>query len=193
MRRISHFLVSAIALLVTGTGLCQAVSITLAPTPTDLTALQVGDTITIDVVLGELAAGDELEFLGVTIGFDSPPLGTATNFTAGAIIPDPSGFVGFDAPGVADGSFDAFFTMSGTDRITSNGIFFSFDIPAVSTGSGEIGVDFADALRPDFTSPGVTTSAPLPFTVIPLPSMAIPGIAMILCVVGGQVLRHRRA
>ncbi len=191
MRQASRSLVVTIVALFWATGFCQAASVTLVPAPADLSALQIGDTISIDVVLNGLAAGDELEFLGVTVGFDAPPLGTATNFTPGTIVPDPAGFVGFDTPGIADGSFDAFFTLSGIDRITTNGTFFSFDIQAVSVGSGQIGFSFADALRSDFTSPGVTTGPALRFTVVPLPNQVISGGVLMALLVGGHLLRHR--
>jgi hypothetical protein len=158
---------------------CQA-SVTLSlSTADDLSALGLGESVTINVDLSGLVAGDELEFLAATITFDDAVFGTPTAINPGAVIPDVTGFFASAFPGIADGLFDALFSTSG-DPITTNGTFYSFDLTVVGTGSGVIGFDFVDAqLVADLPDPTpVDTGAALAFStvgggVIPEPASAL--------------------
>ena len=180
----------------------SAITISLSSSPGDLSSLGIGDMVTVDVILSDLdtAGGEELEFLAVTVVIDDLVFGTPTSITPSEIVPDPDGFLGVDGPGFAEGSFDAFFTLSGTDRITTNGTFFSFELEAIGAGSGSIAIEFADALFPDFSSPSINTSAspPLDFTVNPgaaptaVPEPVTSALALVgLAGLGANIYRRR--
>src|SRR4051794_6981352 len=105
-------------------------TLSLVAESVDPNQLSIGQTVRFDVVLSGLAPGDALDYLAGTVTYEGPLLGTASNVTLGGIVPDPSGFVGVGFDGVADAFYDAvFFSATGTP-ITSNGVFYSFEVVA---------------------------------------------------------------
>ena len=135
----------------------------------NLSALRLGDPITIDVALSGLASGDTLELLAAEIVFDATRFGLPT-ISPDVIIPDIAGFVADEFPGLAGATFDMLDTTSGSDRITTNGLFFTFQIVPRATGSGQIAVDFADALGEEAGGnpiDGALAGAPLAYQIVP--------------------------
>lgn len=144
-------------------GATQAVLSLELSSPDDLANLTVGDTATIEVSLAGLdtTANEQLVSLEGSVLLPSGIFGSPTNITPGAIIPnpldDPFDFGPADFPGEAT----AFFFTFSTDpnfQITTNGVFFTFDVTAGTAGSGEI------AINPDPFSRGaelVGLNAPL--------------------------------
>lgn len=180
MRTLSFTTLLAIATLAVSPHATRAIMFSLSSSPSDLTTLSVGDTVTLDVSLSGLAPGEELAFLAATIGFDDnvfgAPLAVDPGIDPPGILPDPLGFDGTRSPGLADGLFDAFNTASGNDRITTNGLFYTFRLevqPSAVVGPGQIAFGFVDALLPDFSAPMITTSDPLSLTVVPEPTAAL--------------------
>jgi hypothetical protein len=112
--------------------------------PSDLSSLLSGPVVAIDVSLSGLNPGDELEFLATTVLFDAALLGTPV-ITSGLIIPDSTGFVSTESPGLAGAFSTIFFALSG-DPIVDNGTFFSFDVTSQIVGSGTSSFDFVDIL-----------------------------------------------
>src|SRR5689334_2067271 len=97
----------------------------------DVNHLQVGDTVTFDVGLSGVTIGDPttyLSYLAATIGYDSSLLSPNPFVSPGAIISDPSGFVGTGYPAAADGYYDGVFISS--TPISQDGTFFSFQVTA---------------------------------------------------------------
>ena len=123
-----------------------AISLSLS-SPDDLNSVMLGQTVTVNVGLSGLAAGDELDFLAATIGYNPARFGVPS-ISPGAILPNPLDnpldFVTFAGPGIADGSFLTFGVTS-ADRITGNGVFFSFAVMATSPGAGSFEFTFTDA------------------------------------------------
>jgi hypothetical protein len=104
-------------------------------TSDNLATLQVGQTVTIDIVLsGDVSSSNPLDSLGVTVS-DSSILFNTPSITAGSIVPDLSGFFTGPSTGVADATYDDLFANSGTP-ITANGLFFSAQFTAASVGTG---------------------------------------------------------
>ncbi|MAE64609.1 MAG: hypothetical protein CMJ18_10115 [Phycisphaeraceae bacterium] len=161
----------------------RGVTISFSSTPADLSSLAMSDLVTIDVNLDGLGPTGTLELLAATVDFDATVF-SLTGITPGPIIPDPFGFFGTPGPGFADGLFDAFFTSSGTDLITMNGIFFSFDLEVIGAGAGEIDLDFGEAFvdvlgfveEPVDMGPPLEFAAPSPDGVIPEPLTATLGL-----------------
>jgi hypothetical protein len=118
----------------------------------------------------------------------------------GAIIPnpldDPLDFLVTEGSGIADATFSTFGTES-SDHILSNGVFFAFDVEALSPGIGTLAFDFASATEFNPANPSepielmVGTGPALDFTVVvPEPSTA----ALLLCAVScGAAAVWRRA
>ncbi len=100
----------------------------------DLSHLTVGQTVRFDVQLSGLNPGDQLDYLAGTVDFDSNLLGTPTQVAAGAIVPDPTGFVGTPFIGVADAFYDAVFFSVTNTPISSNGTFYTFDVKTQGPG-----------------------------------------------------------
>ena len=151
---------------------CYAqLTLSLSSDPVDLSALTPGHMFMVDVEVSGLQPGDDLEFLATTVTFDDSLLGTPTSISPGAIIPDISGFTTAALPGSADAVFDAIFASSG-DPITTNGIFFSFDVTAAAIGTGGIGISFVDAQLtadlPDETP--VVLGPDLNYEIVPEPA-----------------------
>ena len=153
--------------------------------PPHLSALQVGQTVTIDVVLSGLAGGDVLELLGAEVDYSNTHFRLPT-VLPGAIIPDVTGFEPDEFAGLAGGSFDMDDTLSGTDQITANGIFFSFDVQARRGGMGQFTVGFADAFGLAGAIDGADAGSPLPYTVIPEPMSAFVVLSAVLMLGRGR-------
>lgn len=184
--RHDHALFASFAVLAVSAP-CQAAALSQALDPTldlmiaspadgDLSSTPVGQAIVLDVVLSGLDTGGTLELLAATIEYDQTLWGIA-EVARGPIVPDTQGFITPDVPvaGMIDGVFDPLPTPSGSDQITSNGVFFSFELTALAEGTGAFAMTFSDALgenglgQPiDGVSPGI---AQLPFEItIPEPS-----------------------
>jgi hypothetical protein len=153
-----------LALVLVGSASAQPV---MSLNASNLSALRVGDTTTIDVMLSGLAAGDMLELLAAEVGYDDQHFGTST-VTSGGIVPDVAGFTADEFVDLAGATFDTLDTTNTTDMITTNGTFFSFDFSATTIGSGQISLDFADALGEDSLNndiDGATAGAALPYSI----------------------------
>ena len=164
--------------------------LSLGSTSANREPIEVDQSITIDVNLTGLADGDALDFLAATVEFDDSLFGTPL-ITVGDIVPDPEGFLGIADPDLADGSFDAFFTLSGVDSISANGRFFRFTTTALAEGSGTFTVTFADAMGVNANADpidGADAGAPLTFTVV----VPEPATALLLAVPAVLGLRRRR-
>ena len=86
--------------------------LSLSSSSADLSNLMPGQVATIQVELTGLGPGDQLDFLAATLVFDADLLGTPS-VTPGPIIPDATGFVQGESPGLADGLYDTLFAVSG--------------------------------------------------------------------------------
>ena len=121
---------------------------TISLNSADLSALRVGDAISIGVNLSGLLAGDELTLLAADVGYSDQNFGLPA-VVSGSIVPDVAGFEADEFSDLAGATFDALDTMGGAAVITANGEFFTFDVSASGLGSGEIALRFADALGED--------------------------------------------
>jgi hypothetical protein len=99
---------------------------------TDLTALEVGDTFTVNVNLNGLTG--ELSSLGGTIDVTSLLSVDGLSLTPGVIVPVSTDLILSVFPGEVDAQF---FAIDGPN-ITTNGVFFSFELTASAVGTGTI-------------------------------------------------------
>ena len=189
-RSIGAFVAAVVVSLVFPTAGWAVLSLELSSSD-DLLNLQVGDTATIDVSLAGLdtAGGQELVTLSGSVKFPASLLGTPFNITPGLIIPnplaDPFDFQTVEDPGQADATFLTFSVDSAT-HITTNGVFFSFDVTTTPTSGGGSGAftidltasDTADVFNPnDPDNPDVAILEPgpdLPFAIQAPPGGAVP-------------------
>ena len=116
-----------------------ALTLTMTPSPADLSNLSVGQSVDITVSLSGLG-GLELSSLGGTIVFPAAVFGTPTSSAAGGIVPDPADLT-FDPLGPLAGTIDGQFAAVSGGNIVSEGVFFSFQIQANAIGSGVISFD----------------------------------------------------
>lgn len=100
--------------------------------------------------------------------FDGGLLGTPT-ITPGSIVPDLSGFKSAATAGLADANYDALFAPG--KPIASNGIFYSFDVTALGTGSGRVFLDFVSAMQGTTNVP-ITAGPALSFSTSAVPEPA---------------------
>ncbi len=115
----------------------------------DLTRLTVGDTFTVDVNLGGLAPGDELQLLSAGIDVSSPIFTQPTSLRAGMLVSTLQDSSLFETS-VDAGIVDAILDVPGDnaqDRVKTDGRFFSFDVGVARSGSATIAFDFTDALK----------------------------------------------
>ncbi|WP_165228128.1 PEP-CTERM sorting domain-containing protein [Aquisphaera insulae] len=172
-------------------------TLSLAAESADLDHLAVGQAVRFDVILSGLAPGDALAYLAGTVTFPGGLLGTPTDVAAGAIVPDPTGFVGAGFDGAADAFYDAVFFSTTNTPITSNGVFYSFEVVVLQVGSGVLSFDVSSLAAADGSNDPVSLAAgpDLPFTVVrAVPEPASLGMAMlgILAVAGGSRMNSRR-
>ena len=196
MTRTLKFTVSAAAAVLCATASVHAqVTLSLESGGVNLSQLRVGDTATIEVRLGGLQSGQELDALSATVIYDSALLDDPT-IAAGAILPnpldDPWDFLTFAQPGHAEGSFLTFGTDTAA-HVTSDGLFFSFDVTATDVGGGTFTFDFTDATQFNPDDPfepiyvWVEEGEPLAFTVVPEPAALA-----LLTLAAGWLLTRRR-
>ncbi len=196
MTRPLFYLVAAtIVWLPAASSVHAQVSLSLESGGVNLSQLRVGDTATIEVRLSGLQSGQELDALSATVLYDSALLGDPT-IAAGAILPDPLDdpwdFLTFVQSGHAEGSFLTFGTDTAT-HITSDGLFFSFDVTATDVGGGTFTFDFTDATQFNPADPfdpiyvWVDEGEPLAFTVVPEPAALA-----LLALAAGWLLTRRR-
>lgn len=157
----------------------------------DLGNLQIGENVTLQVHLSGLGVDDALEVLAADVTFNGS-LFSSPIISMGGIIPDPSGFADASGSGLASGSFDSLFTASGTDAITSEGIFFEFEVRAQQTGSGTFAINFADSIGSDASGASlpvaiVGTHAVLPFQIIPEPA----SVTLLFAAAGALFIRRQ--
>jgi hypothetical protein len=159
----------------------------------DLTNLTVGQTETIDVTLSGLVAPTNLSFLNQFIFFSDPTVLSATTPVAGSIVPNPGG--DFTSSGGSGAS--GVFVGNSTNLITTNGIFFSFQVTALKAGSGTLTNNFDSAEDSKGTTVPLGAINPLSYhvtsVVAPEPStLAMIGSAVPLGI-GWWLRRRRRA
>jgi hypothetical protein len=132
--------------------------------PDDLSNINPGQTVTIQVGVTGLTASESIWSLDVPVTFNPSMFSTPFNLAAGSIVPpsaDPNDFMGQVAPGLAQGTFAPL--NFGADVISDNGTFYSFQVTALSAGRStfEIGSG-ASGTSPDaefFTfTPGAANS-----------------------------------
>ncbi|MEO1524122.1 MAG: hypothetical protein AAFX06_01740 [Planctomycetota bacterium] len=113
--------------------------------PQDLTALKVGDTVTIEATLGGTTTGDELNLLSVNILLPESIFATPTDLTPGVIVPDAAGFTPasiIDSDGMNHSVLATYDdSLANTAPISSDGLFFSFTSSVIGVGSGVIDFD----------------------------------------------------
>jgi len=169
--------------------------------PDDLANLTVGQTFTVNVSLGALGAGEQLQTLTGGVDFPSALLGSPVSISPGAIVPNPLAnpldFQTVSGVGQADASFVTF-SMNAAEHITSNGVFYSFTLTALAVGSGQIEFDTLALIGEQFDPNDpqlpilrpISVGAPLDFTIkssgggpgpigVPLPAAAWGGLALI--------------
>ncbi len=173
--------VLAVLVLVLAPHTCHADFILQLSSPSDLNKLTPGQLVTIRVGLTGLNAGDRLDFLAATVAFDGDLLGTPT-IAPGPIIPDLSGFAPGESKGVADGLYDTLFAISGTP-ISTNGVFYSFDVTVLGAGSGMIAFDLVASSGSDASGvplSDVTAGSALTISSVPEPpSWLLCGLGML--------------
>ena len=157
-------IVCSAVLAAAAASLAQAQPVISLSSPDDLSQIVLGKALTVEVDLTGLGAGDVLEFLAAEVVYDSTQFDPPT-VAAGGIVPDVAGFEADEFAALAGATFDMVETTSGTDKITANGMFFTFDITATALGSGSVSVDFADALGNNAID-GASTGSDLDYTVV---------------------------
>ncbi|MCS7469111.1 PEP-CTERM sorting domain-containing protein [Stieleria sp. ICT_E10.1] len=131
-----------LAALVSTPASAGVMSLTLDSRGVDLNGLEVGNSVTIDVLLDRMGVGKLLD-LGTTVTLSSSShlSDPAVSPVAGVIIPDPFDvfFLGGSANEFVDAQFSTILSIAFEPEINSDGVFFSFDLTAVAAGSGSIG------------------------------------------------------
>jgi hypothetical protein len=198
MRFLCASLLAMTTLLTLSPAASAGLVLSLSAPSADLNHLAVGQTVTFDVSLSGLNAGDELDYLAGTVTFDSALLGTASSVNASAIVPDLTGFVGTGFAGAADAFYDAVFVAVTSTPISSNGVFYTFDVVAQQPGSGSLAFDVSSLAATDGTNTPVPLDAgpALPFTIeggnaVPEPSSLVVALAALGCTGGAAVSRRR--
>lgn len=183
------FSVAAVMACAVGVAASAQAAPTLTLSSPDPAVISIGQTIRVNVNLGGLNGG-QLEFLAAGVQIDETLFSAPARIQAGPIVPDPElSFVGEASPGFADGIFETL-GEGASDRITGNGQFFSFELTALSAGSGEFSLDFGDALRfnPNDpfmpTQPELELGQALTFTIVPEPTGVAMGLIGLFFVAG---------
>ncbi len=128
MRCFCSCLLTTITFLLSDSAAGAGLTLSIAAESADLSHLTVDQALRFDVSLSGLNPGAQLDYLAGTVTFDSSLLGSATDVTTGGIVPDPTGFVGAGFVGAADALYDAVFFSVTNTPISSNGVFYTFDV-----------------------------------------------------------------
>jgi hypothetical protein len=163
-------------------------------------SIGLGQAFTIDVELTGLEAGQELDSLVATVAFDGNRLGVPA-VTAGPILPNPLGdpldLLVTESIGFADVAFLTF-GLGAADHVTSNGIFFEFEVTPIQLGAGTINFDVVGATLFNATNPNdptllaIETGPPLSLAVIPEPSSLVLIFVALLGIAARSCCRWRR-
>jgi hypothetical protein len=151
----------SIAIVLLASQVAQAGVVNLTSTAPDLTTLQPGDVVTFSVELSGL--GGQLDFLGADVVFDDTIFGAPVTISSGPIVPSPA--VTFDpyAAFIPTDTITAFFDNfpGPVPTIASDGVFYSFDLPVIGLGAGDVSIVFADGGFGDVIAlgPGSTLGA----------------------------------
>ena len=179
--------VAAGLILTAGVSGASAADVVLS-SPDNLSAVAIGQTVTINVSLANLA-GDSYSTLLVPTTAPNALFAIAGDPTAGAIVPTPDDFFGAaQENGPATILEDATYASSGSD-ITAPGVLFSFRVTADAAGTGFFGFSEAPSgFTSDFSDATLTPGNPLAVTVVPEPATA-GGLAALA---GLALIRRRR-
>jgi len=190
-------------LLAVGNGQAGPISLSLS-SATDVNNLQVGTPVSFNVNLSGITPGDSstyLSYLAATIQYDNTLLSSNPTVTAGAIVPDPNGFVGTGFPNAADGFYDGVFLAS--TPISQNGTFYSFTVTPLLAGNGTLTFSAAaatlasdpnqnDQFTPDSQSVNFQIGGTGP-TPTPEPSSWVLGIIGVMALSGPFIRRVSRS
>ncbi len=176
------------------------VSLSLQSGGPNLTQLQVGQTVTVEVWLDGVQPGWQLDMLTATVLYEESLL-SAPTISAASVVPDPLAdpfdFLVWEEPGIAEG----FFLTMGTEPsefVTTNGTFFSFDVTVEALGSGSFVFDFVDASVFNPADPfapvplAPVAGPPLPFIVVPEPTTLSLVILSVPLLLGLRAIRPGR-
>jgi len=145
--------------------------------PGDLSRLNVGDTVTIEVSLASLPTGASLDSLFATFKYDATLL-VASAPMAGEIVPAHPFNAGDFLATANEGLIDIAFSTLSLDpihQIHSLGRFLSFQLTATAPGTTELTTDFVSATLFNADQPdqplalALTTPSPLAVTVAAVP------------------------
>jgi hypothetical protein len=191
-----------------------AVPLVSLSSPDNLTQLEVGDTVRLDVILSGLPdpnTGPNADFLFrvyTEVLFPSTLFDPVSGPTAGPILPLATQQANFFAlssltDGSALGIFDESRPPDPLGAIGLNGLFYSFNLVATAAGSGTIQFDPADTRyvgsSSNFAFAPLPTGPPLAFTitggtaVIPEPSTMVLAASGALMGIGSWWRRRSRA
>jgi hypothetical protein len=203
MLKTTFRLLSLVALLGLVTPACAGSLVSLS-SASDLSSLQVGDQVQIDVTLSGLESGNFIFNLLTQILFPSsnfvlvsgPTASTAAGsaFFADAQVANFNANSGPLGGGGVAGNYPDNTPTSGA--IGQNGLFYSFVLQATSAGSGTIGFDPTpntnrfSGTETGFAFAPLPTGDPLAFTVVPEPSSAVLALTG-LAIAAGFVRRRR--
>lgn len=165
--------------------------LTLSSTSGDLSSLNVGQTIEIQMSLsglGDSGNPTQISALTADVGFSSTLFSTPFSVTPGALVPNAVlSFTPVETAGTAGGIFDNIFLPPPAPVITSNGVFLTFQVTALSAGSGVFSLAPPPGAFDDLGGEvSVMAGSDLPFTVtgggavIPEPStMLLLGLGLV--------------
>jgi hypothetical protein len=115
--------------------------LSLRSIPVDLTNLEAGEEVTVEVVLAGLRNGEQLDYFSVIVEFDEEVF-YAPQISPGAIVRSNEHFEAVAMPGYADASY---FAPEQSEPIFKNGVFFTLLLEARAAHEGEISLTSVDA------------------------------------------------